>query len=101
MGRVAPGLLASLLEPVPCPAVGVRTMTKAFFVPFLWGILTLQAVRACRCLCTGGDMAFREAGVLKLGFLRAWQQRLSERQPLTKDTQLCTLTLTHGSGSRF
>lgn len=30
-----PGLLASLLEPVPPPAVGVRKMTKALLVPFL------------------------------------------------------------------
>lgn len=36
-------------------------------------------------------MAFREAGIPGLGFLRAYQQRLSERQPLTKDTHSSAL----------
>lgn len=48
-----------LLEPVPPPAVGVRTMTKAVDVPC---ILTPEAVRACRSLCAGWDVAFRKVG---------------------------------------
>lgn len=67
------------------PAVGVQTMTKVLLVPLLWGILTPEAVGACRSLCAGRDMAFRKVGVLKLGFLRAEKLRLSKRQPLTKD----------------
>lgn len=69
--RARPGLLASLLEPAPPPAVGGRTMTKALLVPFLWGVLTPEAVRARCSWCTGRDAAFGNVGFLELGSLRA------------------------------
>lgn len=88
------GLLASLLEPVSLPAVGVQTMTKVLLVPLLWGILTPEAVGACRSLCAGRDMAFRKVGVLKLGFLGdRVAEALKEAAPDQRHL-ICTLTLT-------
>lgn len=46
-------------------------MTKALLVPFLWGVLTPEAVRARRSWCTGRDAAFGNVGFLELGSLRA------------------------------